>query len=194
MARRRGLLVLAAVLAAAVLVAWVMAKTTGLLPRAIDRDAVQAYRDYHGPLRDLAHTIATIADAWVALVTVAVLATYSHLRGGPRAALLPVAAAAVVVVTTIAKDLPGRATSLPSGHVAYAVAVGGYAAWLLLRAGHPGRAAALFGLALLMAPARVIDGAHEPPDVIAGIALGIAWLLVVLVVGRRWAATAAAPT
>jgi membrane-associated phospholipid phosphatase len=65
------------------------------------------------------------------------------------------------------------------------VAVGGYAAWLLLAARRPRLAAALFALALAMAPARVIEGAHRPPDVIAGVALGLAWLLLVLVAARR---------
>ena len=39
-----------------------------------------------------------------------------------------------------------------------------------------------------MAPARVLEGAHRPIDVVTGAALGVSWLLVVLVIGRRWVA------
>lgn len=191
-AHGRGLVLLAAVVALAVLAAWIVAKTTGLLPHSTSHDALQARRDHPGPVLDAALTLASLGDAGVALVTVAVLTIYSRLRGGVRAAVLPAATAAVVVFTTIAKDLPGRETSLPSGHAAYAAAIGGFAAWLLLRAGHPRRAAALFALGLLMAPARVIEGVHEPLDVVAGAALGVAWLLAVLVIGRPWAARAPA--
>jgi membrane-associated phospholipid phosphatase len=189
----RALLLVAAAAMLAVLAAWGIAKSTDLLPPATEAYRAHAYQEHHGPLRDLALVIVRLADAGVAFATVAALATSSWVRGGPRAALLPVAAAAVVVVTTIAKHLPGRVTTLPSGHAAYAMAAGGYAAWLLLRAGRPWAAACVLVVALAMAPARVVEGAHRPADVLAGVALGTAWTVVVLVVGRPWAARAAAP-
>jgi membrane-associated phospholipid phosphatase len=185
----RALLVAAGVLALGVLACWLVAKTTGLISPADARFRIHQFVEYRGPARDVAMTIATLGDSGVALVTVAALAAVSYTRGGMRAALLPFAAAGVVVFTTIAKDLPGgRETTLPSGHTAYAVAVGGFAAWMLAVAGRPLRAAVLLALCLLMAPARVIEGAHRPIDVVTGAALGLAWLLVVLVLGRRQAA------
>jgi membrane-associated phospholipid phosphatase len=190
---RPALLVLAVAVGLAVLGAWIVAKTTHLLPPTTWASQMQAYHEHHGPLRDLALAVARLADAGTALATVAALAAYSYLRAGARAALLAPAASAVVVLTTVAKDVPGRETSLPSGHAAYAMAVGGYGAWLLLRSGHRRLAGLVVLLALAMAPARVIQGAHRPADVIAGVALGAAWTLAVLVLGRPWARRGAAP-
>ena len=185
----RPLLVAAGVLAFAVLVCWLLAKTTGLIPRADARYRLHKIVEYHGSVRDAALTVASLGDAGVAVVTVAALSAVSYAREGVRAAILPFAAVGVVLFTTIAKDLPGgHETTLPSGHTAYAVAVGGFAAWMLAAAGRPRAAAVLFALCLLMAPARVIEGAHRPIDVVTGAALGLAWLLVVLVIGRRWVA------
>jgi membrane-associated phospholipid phosphatase len=185
----RALLLAAGVLALGVLVCWLLAKTTGLIPRADTGFRLHKIVEYQGSIRDVALTVATLGDAGVALVTVAALSAVSYAREGVRAAILPFAAVGVVVFTTIAKDLPGgHDTTLPSGHTAYAVAVGGFAAWMLTTAGRPRSAALLFALCLLMAPARVIEGAHRPIDVVTGAALGFAWLLVVLVIGRRWVA------
>jgi membrane-associated phospholipid phosphatase len=185
----RALLLTAGVLALGVLVCWLLAKTTGLIPRADARYRLYKLVEYRGSARDVALSIATLGDAGVAVVTVAALSAVSYAREGVRAAILPFAAVGVVVFTTLAKDLPGgHDTTLPSGHTAYAVAVGGFAAWMLVAAGRPRGAVALFALCLLMAPARVIEGAHRPIDVVTGAALGFAWLLVVLVIGRRWVA------
>jgi membrane-associated phospholipid phosphatase len=187
-AHRRSLLAAAVLLGAAVLVLWILAKTTSLFPPATDITAFEAWRAHHGPLRDLAESITALGQPGVALIITAVLAYAARSRFGLPAALSALASLAVVIPTTIAKQMPGQMTSLPSGHAAFAAAVGGYAAWLLLRAGHPRRALALAVLALAMAPARVIEGAHMTIDVVTGVALGIAWLLGVLVLERAWAA------
>lgn len=186
------MLALAGVLALGVLVCWLVAKTTGLIPRAGAAYRLHQVGRSDATVRDLARTVATLGDAGVAIATVAALSAVTYAREGVRAAILPFAAVGVVVFTTIAKDLPGgHDTTLPSGHAAYAVAVGGLAAWTLAAAGRPRSAAVLFALSLLMAPARVLEGAHRPIDVVTGAALGVAWLLVVLVIGRRWVAQSA---
>jgi membrane-associated phospholipid phosphatase len=183
----RAALWLAAGLIVAVALAWVVSKATSLLPHVTPHSISAAYRAHHGPLRDISLAIARFGDAGVALVTVAAISAYCWVHAGIRAAVLPWAAGAVVVFTTIAKNLPGRETSLPSGHAAYATAIAGLAAWLFLRAGRPWWAGGVFLLGLAMAPARVIEGAHVWPDVVAGVALGIGWLLGVLVLVRAWA-------
>lgn len=189
----RVTLAAAALLIGAVAVAWVLAKTTSLIPYATEAYRRHAYLSPASPQRDAALAVVRLADPAAALVTVLALSAYCLVRGGRRAALLPWAAAAVVILTTVAKHLPGRTTTLPSGHAAYATAVAGLAAWLLVRARHPWLGAAVLVLGLLMASARVIEGAHVWPDVVAGVALGLAWLLGVLVLGRAWAQRPAGP-
>lgn len=176
----------------AVGLAWVVSKTTALIPHVTPRTQYEAYWAYHGGLRDASLAIARIGDAGVAVATVLALSVYCWVRAGTRAALLPWATVSVVAFTTIAKNLPGRETTLPSGHAAYSTAIGGLAAWLFIRAGRPWWAGIVFLLGLSMAPARVIEGAHLWPDVAAGVALGFAWLLGVLVLVRSWALRPAA--
>jgi membrane-associated phospholipid phosphatase len=183
---RRPLLVAAALVGGAVLACWLLAKTTNEIPHSTGLDALVAARAYPAGLRDAAHAIAGLAEPATAIVTVGVIAVIAWRRDGPRAAVLVAAVASIVVVTTIAKDLPGRDTSLPSGHVAYATALGGFVALELLRLRLFATAAAVVVLAALMGPARLIDGAHLPIDVVTGAGLGAAWLVTAEVLGRPW--------
>ena len=80
--------------------------------------------------------------------------------------------------------------AFPSGHVALAVAVYGLLACLWLRASRSfvERVLAcvlLAGLLLATGWARVRLGAHWPSDVLAGYAIGAAWLLTVVTALRR---------
>lgn len=130
----------------------------------------------------------------VAIGTVLTLAAYAWLTAGLRYAAMACAASTVVLASTSLKLVfgpsllttlyrPGASGTLPSGHTAYATAVFGFAAFLLWRQGHRFLAAAPALVVVAMGPARVASGAHWPSDVIAGYALGAAWLLIVLVVG-----------
>ena len=119
----------------------------------------------------------------VAAATVLALALLTAWRDRPRHALLAPAAAAVVALTTVIKRA-GPDTSLPSGHAAYAAAVFGLAGWLALREGRRGLAAAAWALPPAIAVARVVERAHWPADVLAGLALGTAWLLALLLAAR----------
>ena len=89
--------------------------------------------------------------------------------------------------------------SFPSGHVVhYVVFFGaiGYLAWQRLRAApapEPFARAGLMAvlavcaaLMLLIGPSRVYLGAHWPTDVLGGYIVGSAWLLLLVVVDRRW--------
>lgn len=130
----------------------------------------------------------------VAILTVSALAGYAWLSAGLRYAAMACVASLVVLASTALKLVfgpsllttqyhPGAGGSLPSGHTAYATAVFGFAAYLLWRQGHRALAAAPALVVLAMGPARVASGAHWPSDVIAGYALGLAWVLILLVVG-----------
>lgn len=183
---RRPLLAASALVAAAVLACWLVAKTTGAITPATSHDGYVAAQTHSARLLDAARALAGLAAPATAIVTVGVLALIAWRRDGLHGAVLVGAIASVVVVTTIAKDLPGRETSLPSGHVAYATAVGGLVALELARVRLFGAAVAVLALAALMGPARVIEGAHMPIDVVTGAALGAAWLVTAEVLGRPW--------
>lgn len=133
----------------------------------------------------------------VALCSVGV-ATWLVARSvGRRAAVLLVVAFAGVLLNDLVKaelgPTPlwstkpeiGTDANFPSGHAFYAASFGGALlrlAWLRRRPDLVVLAAILIGLS---GPARVIQGVHLPSDVLAGLALGTAWLLVaVALVGR----------
>jgi undecaprenyl-diphosphatase len=108
-----------------------------------------------------------------------------------------VAASAVVALVAGLKLLIGatspwtelsgsHADNFPSGHVAYATAVFGAIAWLARGRGDRDVATLAVAVVALMGPARISVRAHLLSDVLAGYAVGAAWLLVVVAVsGRR---------
>lgn len=130
----------------------------------------------------------------VATATVLVVALYAWATAGLRYAAMVCFASLVVLASTALKLVfgpseltllyhPGSGGTLPSGHTAYATAVFGFLAFLLWRQRLWVLAVVPACVVLAMGPARVASGAHWPSDVIAGYALGLAWLLLVLVVG-----------
>jgi membrane-associated phospholipid phosphatase len=82
----------------------------------------------------------------------------------------------------------GFGPAFPSGHSIRAAAVAGAVAWLLTR-WYPHRRAAAWSIAIVVPAAvgasRVYQGAHWATDVLAGIAVGAAWLAVVLSLAAR---------
>lgn len=121
----------------------------------------------------------------------AVIALLAALAVFRRHRLAVAAAAAVVVVNGVAKLLCGPTPAFsatvdahghnyPSGHAAYGLAFYGMVALLTWRSGHRRLAAAPAVVALAMGPARVLAGFHLVSDVLAGWAVGAAWLLVVV--------------
>ena len=63
----------------------------------------------------------------------------------------------------------------------------GTLAWFALARGQRGIFVVMLMLVIGMGPFRIVDGAHWPSDVLAGYALGLAWTIVVLVLGTPWA-------
>ncbi len=185
-AHRRRLTQLAVALLAAVAAAVVVTKTTDWLPGVPGLAPWDVRPTLPAVVRAAIDAVLVLCTPAVAAATVLGLAAVAWWRSGPRLALVAPAAAAVVALTTVVKHA-GTDTSLPSGHAAYAAAVLGFAGWLALREGRRWLAAALWTLPPAIAAARVVEGAHWPPDVLAGLALGAGWLLVLLLAERATA-------
>lgn len=178
-ANRRGLAATTAGLFACFVVSWVLAKTTGAFAEP-DGEMSQSLGSFARRVID-AETF--LAGPRAVIPTVFLLAVVGYLIGGRRWALMCLAPVFVVVFTTLTKTGVGPSTALPSGHTAYATAMFGMGALIAVANGRRFVGAALVALAVLMNPARVIEGAHTVPDVLAGDALGLGWLLLILLVG-----------
>jgi undecaprenyl-diphosphatase len=191
-ARRRGL-VLAALLGLLALAAlWAVEYRGDGLPGQqglYDRTkaSASAMSVRWRPLHDFP---ASLGSPPVALLTVATLALVLWRRLGVRAAVYVVACSAVVVPDALLNELlgptptflagvSGSAPNFPSGHTTYATAVFGGLGLLALV--HRAVDLALLGAAavVLMAASRVLFGVHYLSDVLAGFALGAAWLSLV---------------
>lgn len=123
--------------------------------------------------------------AFVAFLAVAAVATRKFRLGLVLAAAIPLKLAfewwvvkalvererpAFTVSDAVIRDVNTSPLGFPSGHAVFAFTLAGLLAPYLGRRG----TIALYGLALLNSIARVYLGAHNPLDVIAGAALGVA--------------------
>ncbi len=123
--------------------------------------------------------------ALVALLAVAAVAARRFRLGLALAAAIPLKLAfewwvvkalvererpAFTVTDAVIRDVNTSPLGFPSGHAVFAFTVAGLLAPYLGRRG----TIAVYGLALLNSLARVYLGAHNPLDVIAGAALGVA--------------------
>lgn len=153
--------------------------------------------------------ISHLGDRWVIGLTAALACLWVAQRGQPwqAAAAGALLAGQGLLVWTL-KDWAARARppggaiepawvvihghSLPSGHATAAVVGFGLLAWLALHSGPPhwrrhrcAIVAASAVLALAVGASRVLLGAHFATDVLAGWALGSAWLAIAVALLRR---------
>lgn len=197
--RRRVLSSAAAGLYGLTLVLVVWTQTAGALPgerwlvvhlyRRTTRDVVGQATSFFGNL----------GSPLVAVITVAVVTWFVARRCGARwAVLTPLtflapAAANVIKRATGPTELasllqgvpPQSIGSLPSGHAAFVSALFGFVAVLGLAARRWDVAGAAAIPILAIGPTQVLRGAHFPADMLAGYALGFAWLLTMLVLAAR---------
>lgn len=168
-------------------------------PPALDLRLSEATTAPQGTARNaLAYGIGRIGHLWIVVATAIVLAVIARRRSGrwDLALLLATVLGGATVLTGLAKLLTDRArpeagtvetlsAAFPSGHSVRAAAVLGLAAWVLrCWTRHVVVRKVIVPLAVVAvvtnAAARVVLGVHWPTDVLAGMALGAAWLLVCL--------------
>jgi membrane-associated phospholipid phosphatase len=151
------------------------------------------------PLRTFANLCAFLAEPAVAALTILALSLVVSVRIGRRDGLLVIVIAGALVINEVARRIIGPTPAeiavggrpvdnFPSGHAVYAAAVLGLAAWLALAHGRRALCAGLCLVLVAMGPLRVLRGFHWPSDVLAGYALGGAWLITVLALCLPWAA------
>ena len=192
---RWALVLLVALLAGIVVVCWVGVAVLGALPGDAASAAEVREQQFGWLALAPAHALAWIGTGVPAAVVVAILSAWLWRRFGWRHALLVVAAAGVFMLTWLIKHIVGRSRpgggldspSFPSGHTAWAVAVFGVVLVLAVQRRSWRIAAGCAVIIGAMGPSRVLLGVHWLSDVIAGYAIGLIWLIGVLVVGLPWA-------
>jgi undecaprenyl-diphosphatase len=196
---RRSALTVATVLALTVVLCLVVIELDGSFPG--DGHFIHWIEHARPPmaLRLPAAAFAALADPFVACVSVVIAFVAVERLIGPRHAVLVLAAVGAVALNAVVKALVGPTSlqlraggpfapsNFPSGHVVYATALFGTLAWFALARGQRPLFVAMLALVIGMGPFRIVDGAHWPSDVLAGYALGLAWTIVVLVLGTPWA-------
>ena len=199
---RKVLCSIAALLFAAAGACFLLVKLHGPLPGELRFEAWRLGGGYPVTLNRPMTFVSYLGDTWVAAGSVLVLAAVTAEEVGRRWAILVVAAAGSAVLAELLSEILGATSpeytgaaginigpgnNFPSGHAAYAVSVYGLTSWLALERGHRALAGSLALPVLLMGPSLALLGNHYPADILAGYAIGLGWMLGVLLLGERWA-------
>lgn len=192
----RAFAILAVLFVGVLAVCWLAVALLGGLPGDLESAAkVREERPGWVALAP-AHALDWLGRPIPGAALLALLGAWIWRRIGWRHALLVIGASGVTAITWLIKDAVDRGRpsgagigdpSFPSGHTAWAIAVFGAVAVLAVRRHRWVPAAACMALAGVMGPSRVFLGVHWVSDVIAGYAIGLAWLIGVLLVGLPWA-------
>jgi undecaprenyl-diphosphatase len=199
---RKGALILAAALAGFVALCWIVISLAGSFPGDSDLLSWMRYPHPGEPLSFVAHCFALLGNPIVACLSVSGVWALVDRHLGPRYGMLVLVSVSVVAFNALLKVIFGPTplqmsvrgsfapANFPSGHVVYATSLCGLMGWFALVRDNRPLFAGMLLVILGMGPFRVVDGAHWPSDVLAGYALGIAWTIIVLVIGLPWAADA----
>jgi membrane-associated phospholipid phosphatase len=204
---RRGVLTLAAALAAFVPICWIVIQLNGSFPGDSYFISWMRNPSHHRRVLPAFYTgvFTALSDPIVAALCVVVVWILVHEELGPRYGALVLATVGVVAFNALLKTILGptplqisahgalASDNFPSGHVVYITALCGLLGWFALARGHHPVYLAMLLLILGIGPIRILERAHWPSDVLAGYALALAWTLVVLVIGLPWA-TGQSPT
>ena len=181
---------------------FLLVELTGPLPGELRFEEWRVGGGYPATLDRPMSFVTYLGDSWVAVGSLVVLAGVVSEEVNPRWAALVVAAGGSAVLAELLSEILGPTApeyggaaginlglenNVPSGHAAYATSVYGLTAWLAFERGHRALTAALALPVLLMGPSLALLGNHYPADVVAGYAVGLAWLMGVLMLGERWA-------
>jgi undecaprenyl-diphosphatase len=193
---RRAAAAVALALAAFVPICWAVIALLGAFPGDAGSAAEVREERHSGLALAIAHALDWLGHPGVAAGVSAALALGVWRAYGRRHAALVLAALGVSIITTVLKVSFGRTRppgalptdpSFPSGHTAWATAVFGLVALLAAADRRWGVTVVCALIIACMGPSRVLLGVHWFSDVIAGYAIGLAWLLVVVLVGLPWA-------
>ncbi|WP_406831579.1 phosphatase PAP2 family protein [Pedococcus sp. KACC 23699] len=174
----------------------------------LDRPVLDAAIGWRGPGLDHAITLYTDVGGPIGMPILAVIATVIMVwrwRARTPLVLMVIAAVGSLAMTVAGKQIIGRARppqslavppfetspSFPSGHTLNATVLTGVAVYLVLRRLESARARTLTVTAgvlfvVSMGLSRVFLGHHWLTDVVAGWALGLAWVAVVVTAHRLY--------
>ncbi|WAC65733.1 phosphatase PAP2 family protein [Agrococcus sp. SL85] len=199
-----GAAIVAALTAAAVGVYDAVTDEDGVA--GVDRPLLDAILTIRSPGADAAVTAFTDLAGTVGMPAIAILALLVlsiRRRSWTPVVLIVAAGAGSLLMTVVGKSLIGRdrppladavppyevSASFPSGHTLNAVAILGVITYLLILRRSSARARAAIAIAAslaaaLVAASRVYLGHHWLTDVLAGYALGAAWLALIITAHR----------
>ncbi len=200
---RRALSLAGIALALLVAGLWAVIALDGTFPGDTGNAAEVSEQHFHGLALAPAHALDRLGRFPLTAIVIIVFCAWAWRAFGWRHAVLAFSTLGVSVLTWAIKTIaertrpPGAALStpsFPSGHTTWTTAVFGLAAVLLWQRGHRVSAGVCVVVIATMGPARVMLGVHWTSDVLAAYAVGLVWLIVLVLFGLPWAAADGRPT